>query len=52
MIQTPLPVFSALLLIVGVQLIALGVVAEMIMRTYYESQNKDPYAIRGKINFE
>lgn len=49
-VATPLPVFSALLLIVGVQLIALGIVAEILMRTYYESQNKPSYNIKTKIN--
>ncbi|MFA4818123.1 MAG: glycosyltransferase family 2 protein [Parcubacteria group bacterium] len=50
-VDTPLPVLSALLIIVGVQLAALGVVAEILMRTYYESQGKDPYQIKEKINF-
>ncbi|MFH0892334.1 MAG: glycosyltransferase family 2 protein [Candidatus Falkowbacteria bacterium] len=49
-VATPLPVFSALLLIVGIQLIALGVVSEILMRTYYESQNKPAYSIKGRIN--
>lgn len=44
-VSTPLPTFAALLLIVGVQLIALGIVGEVLMRTYYESQNKKPYVI-------
>ena len=50
-VSTPLPVFSALLLIVGVQLIALGILGEVLMRTYYESQNKKPYVIAEKLNF-
>lgn len=49
-VATPLPVFSALLIIVGIQLIAIGIVSEILMRTYYESQNKVPYDIREKIN--
>lgn len=44
-VSTPLPVLSALLIIVGVQLVMFGVIGEMIMRTYYESQNRRPYAI-------
>ncbi len=51
-VETPLPILSALLIIVGVQLIAMGILAEMIMRTYYESQNKEPYVIKDKINFD
>jgi glycosyltransferase involved in cell wall biosynthesis len=49
-VATPLPIFSALLIIVGVQLIAMGVIAEILMRTYYESQNKSVYDIGEKIN--
>ncbi len=50
-VSTPLPIFSALFIIVGVQMIAMGVVAEMLMRVYYESQGKTPYSIRETINF-
>jgi hypothetical protein len=50
-VATPLPVFSALFIIVGVQLIAMGVISEMLMRVYYESQNKEPFMIEEKINF-
>jgi len=51
-VETPLPLLSAMLIIVGVQLIAMGILAEMIMRTYYESQSKEPYVIKDKINFD
>jgi len=50
-IQTPLPIFMALFLIVGVQFVAMGVIAEMLMRTYYESQHKKPYDIKKELNF-
>lgn len=50
-VATPLPIFSALFVIVGVQLIAMGVVAEMVMRTYYESQGKTPYQVKETVNF-
>lgn len=46
LIQTPLPVLSALFLIVGVQFILFGVIAEIQMRTYYESQDRRPYLIK------
>ena len=49
-IETPLPIFSALLIIVGVQLIVMGIIAEMLMRVYYESQKKDPYIVKETIN--
>ena len=51
-VQTPLPVFSALFVIVGVQTIAMGIISEMLMRTYYESQGKKSYIIKDKINFK
>ena len=49
-VSTPLPVFSALFTIVGVQLIAMGIIAEILMRTYYESQKKTPYNVAERIN--
>lgn len=52
LVETPLPVFSALFIIVGVQLVVMGILSEMLMRTYYESQQKTPYNIKEKINFE
>jgi glycosyltransferase involved in cell wall biosynthesis len=51
LIQTPLPTFAAMCVIVGVQLVVMGVLSEMIMRTYYESRGKHPYMIRERINF-
>ncbi len=50
-VDTPLPVFAALGLIVGVQLITMGVLAEIVMRTYYESQGKRPYKVEHTLNF-
>lgn len=44
--RTPLPIFSTMFLIVGIQLILTGILAELLMRTYYESQNKKPYDIK------
>ena len=45
-ITTPLPIWSALFIIVGVQLVMFGVIGEMLMRTYYESQNRRSYIIK------
>ncbi len=50
-VATPLPIFSALLIIVGIQLITMGIIAEILMRTYYESQGGRPYNIKNTINF-
>lgn len=43
----PLFYVGILLLITGVQLITTGFISEMLMRTYYESQNKRPYNIKN-----
>lgn len=51
LVETPLPILCTLLLIVGVQFILMGILAEMLMRIYYESQDKKSYRIREKINF-
>ena len=51
LIQTPLPIFTAMFFIVGLLMILMGVIAEMVMRIYYESQSKITYLIKNKINF-
>lgn len=43
----PLLLLGVLLVIAGFQLITTGFVAEFVMRTYYESQNKRPFSIRN-----
>lgn len=42
----PLLMLAVLLVMIGVQLISLGLVGELVVRTYYESQRKPIYAIR------
>jgi glycosyltransferase involved in cell wall biosynthesis len=42
----PLLLLGMLLLFVGVQLVTFGLLAELMARTYYESQNKPVYVIR------
>lgn len=42
----PMLLLGILLLIAGIQLITVGIIADLLMRTYYESQNKRPYKIR------
>jgi glycosyltransferase involved in cell wall biosynthesis len=51
LILTPLPLLSALLFLVGIVSVLLGLVAEMLVRTYYESQGARAYLIRELINF-
>jgi len=50
-IQTPLPTIAAMFFIVGVLMILMGILAEIMMRTYYESQDKFPFTIKEKVNF-
>jgi glycosyltransferase involved in cell wall biosynthesis len=49
-ISTPLPLLVALAFITGVMSILMGLIAETIMRTYYESQGKRPYLVRDVIS--
>lgn len=42
----PLLILGMLLLFVGIQFITIGIVVEIQMRTYFESQQKRPYKIR------
>ncbi len=51
LIQTPLTLLSALFFIVGIQFILMGIIAEMMTRTYYESQGKSTYRVAEKVNF-
>lgn len=44
--QRPLLLAGIMLTIGGIQLITIGLIAEMLMRTYYESQKKRPYKIK------
>jgi dolichol-phosphate mannosyltransferase len=50
-IQTPLPVVAMVTLVLGVQLFLMGLLAEMMVRTYHESQAKSIYAVRERIGF-
>jgi glycosyltransferase involved in cell wall biosynthesis len=52
MIRTPLPLLTAFTFIVGFISILMGLLAEMIVRTYFESQNRAPYLVRELINFD
>lgn len=48
LIDTPLPMLSALFLIIGVQCILMGVLAEMVMRTYFQVQpSRRAYRVRA-----
>lgn len=50
LIQTPLPVLSGMSVLAGIQFLGFGLLAEVLMRTYFESQHKDTYQVRRTIN--
>lgn len=49
-IQTPLPQLVVLLFITGGMSLLMGLLAEIIMRTYYESQGKAVYLVKSTAN--
>ena len=51
-VQTPLPVLTMVMLVLGVQFFFMGLLAEMLVRTYHESQSKPIYAVRERIGFD
>lgn len=51
-ILTPLPVITVVMLAISVQFFLMGLLAELLVRTYHESQDKAIYAVREKIGFD
>jgi glycosyltransferase involved in cell wall biosynthesis len=43
----PLLIFGMMFILAGIQLFTIGIVMELLIRTYYESQNKRPYRIKS-----
>ncbi|MEK6279738.1 MAG: glycosyltransferase family 2 protein [Acidobacteriota bacterium] len=48
-VQTPLPILAIVMFAVGIQFLLMGLLAEMLVRTYHESQAKSIYAVRERI---
>lgn len=48
--RRPLLLLGVLLIILGAQFISLGLIGEMVARTYFETQKKPIYVIREEIN--
>jgi len=48
----PLLILGVLLILAGIQLLSTGIIAELIVRTYYESRGEKPYVIEEKINLK
>jgi glycosyltransferase involved in cell wall biosynthesis len=51
-ITTPIPLIVVMTFMIGMMCILLGLLAEMIMRTFYESQGKPIYNVRESRNLE
>ena len=51
-VETPLPMLAVLFFLMGFVCILMGFIAEMLMRTYFESQGKATYLIDYTRNFE
>jgi len=51
-IQTPLPVLTAMLFVTAILSMLMGLLAEIMVRTYHEAQGKHVYAVRQLTNFD
>ena len=52
MTGNPFLLLSAICVLVGVQFISMGLIGELMTRTYFESQGKKSYAVRATLNIE
>jgi glycosyltransferase involved in cell wall biosynthesis len=51
-IASPLFMISSMFFILGFQSILMGLIAELLVRTYHEAQHKPTYTIRNTVGFE
>ncbi len=51
LIQTPLPLLAAMTFLVACMSILMGLLAEIVVRTYFESQGRPPFLVRELTNF-
>src|SRR5919204_1652831 len=49
-VQTPLPLLAVMFTLVGALSLLMGLLAELVIRTYYESQGKRPYLVAEEVN--
>jgi glycosyltransferase involved in cell wall biosynthesis len=49
-VQTPLPLIAVMFTLVGALSLLMGLLAELVIRTYYESQDKRPYLVAEELN--
>jgi len=48
-VETPLPLLAVAFVLVGVVCLLMGLLAELVIRTYYESQGKRPYLVAEEL---
>jgi len=51
-VETPLPILCIVMFAISIQFFLMGLLAELLVRTYHESQDKAIYAVREKIGFD
>jgi dolichol-phosphate mannosyltransferase len=49
-VETPLPLLAVAFVLAGATCILMGLLAELVIRTYYESQGKRPYLVAEEID--
>jgi len=49
-VETPLPLVTVMFTLVGALSLLMGLLAELVIRTYYESQGKRPYLVAEELN--
>ncbi len=49
-IETPLPILATLFILMGFISMLLGLIAELVVRTYHESQSKSTYLVARSVN--
>jgi glycosyltransferase involved in cell wall biosynthesis len=50
--RNPLFILAVMLAVIGVQFLVLGLLAEILVRTYFESRQRPSYRVRERINFD
>jgi len=49
-VSTPLPLLGVMFMLAGMTSVLMGLLAELMVRTYYESQGKRPYLVAEEVN--
>jgi glycosyltransferase involved in cell wall biosynthesis len=52
LVQTPLPLIAVMSVMIGVVSVLMGLLAEIVVRVYFEAQTKDIYRVRARRNFD